>query len=98
MPKTESITIPVQNLNHILSFIAEYKQVTGQWVHFQMLRHENLQTVNRFAHIRGAACQKYPNMRWKKTLQVFQGINQLPEGNWIKIPFNGNLESVHIHP
>ncbi len=62
VPQAKSVSIPVQNFYHILALVAEYKQVPGKWIHFQMFSHHNRQAVNGLAHICVTGCQEYPNM------------------------------------
>jgi hypothetical protein len=66
LPEAKAVAVPVEHLDHIAPSIAEHKQMPGQRVHFQVLGHQNGQTVDRFAHIRAPRRQIDPGMKREK--------------------------------
>ncbi len=59
-PNAESVAVPVKNLYHVPSAVAEGKQFPGKSVvPYELLNH-NGKSVYRFSHVGTADCQKNP--------------------------------------
>jgi hypothetical protein len=52
VPQTESVSVPIQNLDDISSAVAEYKQMPGKRIKLHIFLNDNGQAVYGFAHIR----------------------------------------------
>jgi hypothetical protein len=59
LPEGKSILVPIQDLDDGTLTIAKSKQITGKGAATQALLYDNLQSVNRFSHVRGADSQIY---------------------------------------
>jgi hypothetical protein len=57
VPYGKAITIPIHELDHVLSFIAENKQGTGQGIGIQFRTNETGKAIKGFSHITWCAVQ-----------------------------------------
>ena len=87
LPKTKSIPIPVENLDHGSPAIAENKQVAAERIQRELLRNQDGQSIDGFPHVCIAHRQIY--------FQTSQGKHYITPGFSAALPGSGH-ENHHL--
>lgn len=62
LPKAETVSVPVQDLEYCPAPIAEYKEVAGKGVECQGAFHQNREAVYCLSHVCGSRGEKDPHI------------------------------------
>jgi hypothetical protein len=62
LPKTKTVSIPVQYLEDGTAMVAKYKKMTGKGIEAQSILYQDGKSIDRFAHIGTSRRQEYTHM------------------------------------